>query len=143
MNLLFKFLQLPKERKSLIIKAIVLLLAIKLGCYFLSFKTICRIIQKKTVTKSKTDIKTLKHDVIWSIEAASNHLPFTKTCLIKALAAQILLSNYGYQSNIKIGITKSKNDLLDAHAWIESSGDIIMGNTDKLSEYKELELIKS
>ena len=144
MNLIVKFLQLEEKKKILIIKATLLLLVVRLWLYFFSFKSIYNFIRKERKNNDLNTNNTIsKTEVIWSVEATSNHLPFISTCLIKALAAYILLSNYNHQSNIKIGITKPKNNILDAHAWIESNGEIIMGKNYKLPEYKELEIIKS
>ena len=51
------------------------------------------------------------------------------TCLVRALAGQILLERYGYTSSIKIGVSKSKDEF-EAHAWLEYKDTIVLGESE-------------
>jgi hypothetical protein len=55
------------------------------------------------------------------------------TCLTQALAAQVLLMRAGIESRIVLGV-RNENDF-QAHAWVESQGSILLGNTVGFERY--------
>jgi hypothetical protein len=61
-----------------------------------------------------------------AIVIASRVIP-NATCLTQALAAQRLLARYGYESNLRFGVAKTDDGKLKAHAWIERSGQVVLG----------------
>jgi hypothetical protein len=80
--------------------------------------------------------------IVRVIEVASRYIPCT-TCLYKALTAQALLKMHGYQSSLHIGVVKNDKGKLNAHAWVESNGKIIIGDLKDLSRYTALPSLKS
>ncbi len=139
MKKVIKFLRLPFVEKYLLIKCILLLTAIRLGLSLLSFKAILNLLdgnrEKHIVLKNNEQLSPDK--ISWSVEVASRHVPLT-TCLIKALTTKVLLARQGYQSSLNIGVTKSEKGHLDAHAWVESEGRIVIGGLKDLSRYAPL-----
>lgn len=65
----------------------------------------------------------------WLVTVAGRHSPTTATCLTEALALSWLLSRQGIATNLRIGVAHRHGDL-DAHAWLEQNGRIILGKTD-------------
>jgi hypothetical protein len=65
-------------------------------------------------------------DVAWAIRRVSRAVP-RATCLTQAVAAQLVLARHGYQSQLRIGVARTSNDGLRAHAWLESDGLIVVG----------------
>lgn len=49
-----------------------------------------------------------------------------------------LLSEFGQSANLKIGVAKSLVGKLEAHAWVESGGEIVIGDLPDLSRYRVL-----
>jgi hypothetical protein len=39
-----------------------------------------------------------------------------------------MLRRYGFDSELKIGVTKSSGSGLAAHAWLESAGRVVIGD---------------
>ena len=64
--------------------------------------------------------------VRWAVEAASRRIPHA-TCLTQAIAAQLLLRHYGYESRLCLGVTRSSAGEFLAHAWIERNGHVVVG----------------
>jgi hypothetical protein len=60
-------------------------------------------------------------------------------CLARALTAQILLNRQGYLPKLCIGVSKGQNGKLQAHAWIECQGQVVIGNLSNLSDFVPLE----
>ena len=127
MRRLFKFLSLPTHKKILLIKVAFLLMIMKLIVFLFPFKLVKRIIESLSAVKPLAGQSTDKLQAIkWAIDAASNYIPFTKTCLIKSLALHILLVRNGFESTLNIGVTKDESKKLNAHAWIESDGEVLI-----------------
>ncbi|HVG24673.1 MAG TPA: lasso peptide biosynthesis B2 protein [Thermoanaerobaculia bacterium] len=63
--------------------------------------------------------------VIWGVRAVAARVP-AATCLTQALAASVLLSRYGHEFTLRVGVAKEGN-ALRAHAWLESGGQPILG----------------
>jgi hypothetical protein len=59
--------------------------------------------------------------VRWAIEIASAWIPGS-TCLVQALAGRVLLASYGDRAKLRVGVTRSNEGELKAHAWVELDG---------------------
>lgn len=57
------------------------------------------------------------------------------TCLVKAQAGGAMLNRFGCAAEIKIGVWK-KSSNLEAHAWVECDGLVVLGATE--NQYVEL-----
>lgn len=68
--------------------------------------------------------------VKWAVMVARNYLP-KATCLTNALTAQQLFSEMNYPSTVKIGVGKDSEGGFEAHAWLESDGQVIIGESEK------------
>jgi hypothetical protein len=64
--------------------------------------------------------------IAWAIEAAGRRMPGA-SCLAKALAARVLLERAGYLAEIRFGVVKNDAQGLEAHAWVESEGQRLIG----------------
>lgn len=65
--------------------------------------------------------------IAWAVRAAGRFIPGGTNCLVRALATQSLLGRYGYRSDLRIGVRKAADGGLAAHAWLESSGAVVIG----------------
>ncbi len=74
----------------------------------------------------------------WTVHIAGRYTPGVAKCLVRALTAQLLLTRYGYPHQLHIGVAKSAADTLEAHAWIEYQGRVIVGQLNDLSRFKSL-----
>ena len=75
--------------------------------------------------------------ISWAVRAASRFIPGASNCLVRALATQSLLGQYGYSSELRIGVRKAEDGGLAAHAWLESAGAIVIGEFE-LNHYVPL-----
>ena len=62
----------------------------------------------------------------WGMTKASQFVPKT-TCLTQALGTQVLLGRRGHLTLIHIGVAKGEEGRLEAHAWLESRGKVVLG----------------
>lgn len=126
MYLIKGFFQLSQDRKSLLIRSVVLTLSIRIFLYVLPFSRIHSIFNRIGKVHITQDKPKQIRDIIWSVKVAANHI-HGATCLVQAITAQILMTHYKHNSTLRIGVNKS--DKFKAHAWIEMDNKIILGES--------------
>lgn len=72
-----------------------------------------------------------------AIRIASSYIP-KATCLPRALAAQILLIQNAQPAELQIGVAKNEDRKLEAHAWVRSGGEVIIGGVDDINHFVPL-----
>ena len=75
--------------------------------------------------------------VRWAVEAMGRRIPGT-TCLCEALTGYGMLRRRGHDAVIRIGVRHGAVMALDAHAWVECDGTVVIGLTPVLTEYAVL-----
>lgn len=137
-----KFFSLPARDRLLLVKSAFIVTAVRLGLWLLPLQTLCRMLAK--ITPSGTNCHNKTQDVInsvgWAVTTSSQYVPGA-TCLTQALATKVLLRQSGQESRLRIGIARSKEGRLEAHAWVESEESIVIGNVKDLSRYTSLGLL--
>ena len=127
-----KFLAVSGRDRHLLVSAVFLLGAIRLGLWLLPFQTLNRLLQK--ITQLKTEVQEVNSATVdrvaWAVMVASRYIPGA-LCLAQALAAQVLLGWRGYQTDLRIGVARKKGQLR-AHAWVQSRGKIVIGGLGNL-----------
>jgi len=73
---------------------------------------------------------------VWAIGAVGRRLPRVSTCLVRALAADLLLSERGHPRHLVVGVRRSPAGALEAHAWLERDGRALVGG-EHAGEYVE------
>lgn len=121
---------------ALLSKALVCVMAARLGLWLLPFRTLCALQERvgAYAARSEPSNKQLVAKVGWAIASVSRFVP-RATCLAQALAAQTLLRRLSQPARMRIGVTKGERGNLEAHAWVESGGRVIVGQSENLSRY--------
>jgi len=96
---------------------------------------------KHEFTEVSNADKMSSNRIVWAVETASRYVPFA-TCLTRALVVQMLFAKEGYPAHLCIGVVKSKEDRLEAHAWVESEGRIVTGDLKDISRFNLLPPLK-
>lgn len=134
----FKFLLKPDFR--LLVKTFILLGIVRLGLWQLSFARLRRLLsflsRQTILTGSDRQIEVER--IVWSVNKCSRYMPGVK-CLARALTTEVLLNQYGHQPQLRIGVAKRLGKL-EAHAWVESQGRVLIGQLQDLSQFRVLPL---
>jgi hypothetical protein len=69
--------------------------------------------------------------IAWAVRAAGRRIP-RSTCLVEALAVQLLFARYGYGSKLRIGVARDASRKFVAHAWVEVDGRIVVGRRKEM-----------
>lgn len=64
--------------------------------------------------------------IAWAVEGVGRRLPLLGTCLVRALAADLLLGGRE-AACVRIGVRRDENGGLESHAWFERQGRIVVG----------------
>lgn len=123
-----RFLLLPYPEKKLIVRAAALLIVLRFGLSVFSLPRTQRIL--KAFSRPRRPEKETPEAIAGVVERCSRHLPVKTTCLTRALTAQTLLARSGISSRLQIGVRKDDGGLLEAHAWVEQDGRILIGSGD-------------
>jgi hypothetical protein len=98
----------------------------RLGLRFLPFRSLQTILG--TTGKKLNQVYNMDtcfiEQITLAVGRASKCLPHS-TCLAQALVIKILLAQCGQASQVLMGVKKNENGGLEAHAWVESQGQII------------------
>lgn len=139
MRQLHKFLELTFSDRQLLLSTAILLGAIRLGLWLLPFQTLRRLLAG--IMQKSTELEPDQFSIgktVWAVEVISWHMPGGVKCLARALATQVLLSRYGYSTQLCIGVAKDKQGKLEAHAWVESQSRIIIGGLTDMARFTPL-----
>jgi hypothetical protein len=131
MELLRRFLRLPTTERRLLIKATLLLESVNLGMGLLPFHTLRRLLSRLANTpKGRPVDHASAEKVAWAVETASQNMLGVKTCLARALAAQVLLSRRGYPALLHIGVARGEQEQFRAHAWVDTEDKTVIGGSE-------------
>lgn len=72
-----------------------------------------------------------------AVRRASRVIP-AATCLPQALAARVMLARRGQASELRIGVARDAQGALQAHAWVEVEGRVIIGALPDLDRYQRM-----
>ncbi len=117
---LAKFLRLPRSEQTLLVLALGEVVFARIALTCLPFPRV----RSRNVTPSLL-CRHSPERIGWAIQIASRFVP-RATCLTQALAAERLLARHGYECELRVGVAK-RDDRLNAHAWIERDGEILLG----------------
>ena len=67
--------------------------------------------------------------VVWAIGATGRRIGRISTCLVQAIVAEAILSSADRPLRLAIGVKRTSEGLLDAHAWVENGDRVLIGAT--------------
>ncbi len=131
--MLARALAIPFDEKRLILEALVRLAWARIE---LAFSAPSLKLQRPTRTDGT---RKSPRQIGLSVERAAKLIPAT-TCLPKALAVAAMLRSHGYECDLRIGF-KDEAGRVAAHAWVEVGGEIVLGGSCNIFEFKKLPAI--
>jgi hypothetical protein len=128
-----KFLRLPVGDQALLVQA-------------LALQTIAAVLVRlvplnrtqELIARRRGDRRWRRHrqtrtpeQVALALERTRRFVPFGATCLVQALAGRVLLERSGRPATLTIGVRRDQHDRLEAHAWLECGGTILIGASER------------
>lgn len=123
-----RLLCLSAVERRLFFEAMLLLGTTRLGLWLLPFQTLRRLLERfaEMPVRSQGTEPVSKYKLVRAVERAGHYMP-ASTCLTLALTAQLLLVRQGYPAVLRIGVVKGDRGRIDAHAWVESEDEVVIG----------------
>ena len=141
MRLLRKFTALSSDERRLLVRALLFASAIQLVLGRLPFTMLRRIVvrDRGSVGHVAGTDPSFPDRVVWAVTVASRRAPGSATCLSRALMVHAMLARRGYPSRLHIGVVRARPRALEAHAWVEREGRILIGGTvSQIGEFTPL-----
>lgn len=76
--------------------------------------------------------------LVWAVERSASLPLGHMKCLGRALVTQTLMVLSGYPSTLCFGVKKEQDHQLEAHAWVDYQGHIIIGELSNMSHFYPL-----
>lgn len=133
----FRTLQ-PTDRR-LVLEAASLMVVVWSGFRVLRFSRVLELVARHA-NRPPGDARPALDRIAWAVTAAAGRLPLPTTCLVRALVADAMIRRHGGRSELRIGVLQNGGDAspLEAHAWVECGGEVIVGGLDNLEDYAVL-----
>ncbi len=133
------FMALPASEKGLFLGAAALLLAVRLGLWLLPYRVVSGVLERRVRRRGDEDRFDARvvADAARAVVVAGRYVP-RATCLAQALTLRTLLGLLGQPARLRIGVRKNA-DALEAHAWVESGGRVVIGGMRGLARFTALE----
>ena len=140
MKKLLEFLKLNRGGKNLFLQAYILMSSIRLGLLLLPFRQLQDLILKAHRLKFLAVIapEASIGAIALAVHRSGKYSPGEVKCLAKALTTAVLMSIYDFPHQIKIGVAKGEDNRLEAHAWVEWEGKVVVGYLPDLSRYRAM-----
>ena len=114
---------------------------VRLTLWLLPFHIVCSLIHRLTANPIHRDKIEERHlFVIASNVARVSQFVPKATCLTQAIATLILLNLKNYPATLRIGVARNNEGRFEAHAWVESEGNVVIGGS-KTRLYEKYSLL--
>ena len=125
--------------RTLIVEAAGALLLVRVGLWTLRYATVRRLIDRIGLDDNTASDECVTR-IARMITSVGRRLPCRITCLVEALAAQAMLRRRGRESVVRFGVRArvERAATIEAHAWLEHDGTVILGRIDELPRYAVL-----
>lgn len=127
MHRLLKLIRLPAEERRLLVEAALVLEVVRLGLRLFPFRVLRRLLGRASYPSCRQQRPSVE-DVARAVDLMSRHTSGSQTCLTRALALRLLLARRGYPATLHIGVVREGKKQLQAHAWVESGGRVVIGD---------------
>ena len=127
----------PAER-ALAMRAFGLLIAARIGLRLMPLQSL-----RAGLRRGRGGENASAERIAWAVRTAARYLPGS-ACLAQALAADALMERHGHASSLRIGVARTEAGGLEAHAWVESEGRVVIGGggLDRYTPLPDLQSIK-
>lgn len=114
-----------KQHTGLLIASGVVVLKVRVMLTFSSYRSVLKEIESAEISThfNKHRDSSL---LVWAVERSARLVP-AASCLTKALALRWLLAKSGQECTIRIGVAKSAEGSVEAHAWVIQNEKVLIG----------------
>ena len=124
-----KLVGLSRDERRLLVRALIEVLVMRIATSTLLYGRVRAIVARRGAERAAATEEIPERDrIAWAVVVASAYVPGGQNCLVRALAAEIVLRRFGYDGELRIGIDRTPGGQFRAHAWLESAGHPVIGD---------------
>jgi hypothetical protein len=128
MRRLKRLMLLPNREKHLLFEAALTILITRIMLQYLTLASVHgAVVVVSAAWRSSRPCA--PHRIARAIEKAARSIAGS-SCLVQGLAGQALLVRYGYKPCLIVGVARDKDLRFEAHAWVTSENQILIGGHD-------------
>lgn len=130
------FARLPGGEQRFALRALGTLALVRLALRLLAFGKVRMLIDRLAKAPMTAQDPAVARAVRRAVSRAARTIPGS-VCLAQALTAELLLRRDGQSARVSIGVALDGKPI-DAHAWVESAGVVVTGDSEDLGRYRTL-----
>ena len=131
-----RLIQISWSSRLLLLEAALWLGLARLALLIVPFRRLAPILGRKMAEsplEDSSDPEVLER-VAWAVRVASRYTPWQTKCLAQAVAGKAMLRRRGLASTLYLGLARSGDAGLEAHAWLRCGRRILTGE-DLMDRY--------
>lgn len=132
----------PRQNWGLLFHAGILTVLVRVALAFFSLKRVARGLRRTAnwLPHWAESTPTYCQRAAWAARVVGRRLLPERPCLTQALVLQYLLLRRADTSpQLHIGVAKQEGEDLQAHAWVERNGRVLIGGTASPNKYERLD----
>lgn len=130
-----QFCTLSRCDRTLLITTFLLLSFVRLGLLLLPLQRLWKILLRLSKKAYPSTHSPTIDQLTWAVNLSTRYMPGGAKCLARSFTTQVLMSLYHYTPELRIGFAVGEKGQLEAHAWVEHQGQVVMGQLDNLSRF--------
>jgi hypothetical protein len=139
MRRLANLLRRSPHQRSLLMAALGWVVVVRVALWCLPYGTVrrlttTRVAPSPTPPPPRDGRDPLVGSVTAAVRSASRYVP-RATCLTQALVAERMLARRGRVTTLRIGVVRDTTGALEAHAWLEHDGRVVIGDDGDLQRF--------
>lgn len=123
---------LPRDQRGVLVQAALLMPAVRLVQGSLPFKRWRPLLTRAAPSASPALTPQL---IAQAVDRARRGVPGIYKCLPVAYTGHLLLHHYGHPSTVQVGVARDAEGKVEAHAWVECEGRVLLGELPDLSRF--------
>lgn len=130
------FSRFPASEQWFALRALGWLVVVRLALWVLPFRTLRALVDRLARKSLAAPDPAYARAVRRAVDRAERSIPGS-ACLSQALTAELMLRRAGQPARVSIGVAPDGKPI-DAHAWVESAGVLVTGDSADLGKYRTL-----
>lgn len=129
---------LPPTDRWLVLSAAVLLVTARLSLLLARPAVVARLVERAAGWLPPRRAVADPDRIAAAVRTARRRLPAAPACLVTAIVGRGMLAAHGHPSELRIGVARPVPGDLEAHAWVERDGRVLVGDLPDLGRYRPL-----
>jgi hypothetical protein len=125
---LARVLALSPIQRSMLRHAFPVVLGVRMALWFVPVRRILGYAAARSASADRTSPNAVLSaaSIAWSVRVVSRRIPGA-SCLTQAISGQILLARQGIPTTLHLGMARSPEEGMRAHAWLDCQGQTVLG----------------